>query len=130
MPYVVPIAARDGERREILPAGLATGTMGGEPALSTSASDIMRISERETRQLYYELKPGDRVEVEHVITVGTKQWTAKTGGTVVRTGRRRHGLHFNRNFDDKVYSDYILLERPDGELTCITVDEYTILRRA
>jgi hypothetical protein len=38
-------------------------------------------------------------------------------------------MHFRRNFDDKVYSDTILLELPDGELTAITVDEYTTLRR-
>jgi len=75
-----------------------------------------------------ELKPGDRVEVEHVVTVGARQWTTRTRGTVVRTERRRHGLHFRRNFDDKVYSDIILLELPDGELTTITMDEFTVLR--
>jgi hypothetical protein len=27
--------------------------------------------------------------------------------------------------DDKVYSDIILLELPDGELTTVTMDEFT-----
>jgi len=75
-----------------------------------------------------ELKVGDRVEVEHVVTVGQKSWTAKTCGTVVRTERRRHGLHFQRNPDDKVFSDTILLELPDGELTSVAVDEFTTIR--
>ena len=44
-----------------------------------------------------ELKAGDRVEVEHTVTVGQKSWTTKTCGTVIRTERRRHGLHFQRN---------------------------------
>jgi hypothetical protein len=77
-----------------------------------------------------ELKIGDRVEVEHLVTVGQKSWAAKTCGTVVRVERRRHGLHFEREADDKVFSDAILLELPDGELTTLTVDEHTVIRRA
>ena len=82
----------------------------------------------EIRAQFDELKVGDRVEVEHVVTVGQKSWTAKTAGTVVRTERRRHGLHFQRNPDDKVFSDTILLELPDGELTSVSVDEFTAIR--
>jgi hypothetical protein len=77
-----------------------------------------------------ELKAGDRVEVEHLVTVGQKSWAAKTCGTVVRTERRRHGLHVQRNHDDKVFSDVVLLELPDGELTTVTMDEFTTIRRA
>jgi len=77
-----------------------------------------------------ELAPGDRIEVEHLVTVGQKSWTTKTVGKVVRTERRRHGLHFRRNVDDKVFSDVILLELPDGELTTVTLDEFTVVRRA
>ena len=43
--------------------------------------------------------------------------------------RRRHSLHFNRNFDDKVYSDVLILKRDDGELTTITLDEFSELRK-
>jgi hypothetical protein len=38
-------------------------------------------------------------------------------------------LHFRRQLDDKVYSDVIILRREDGELTTVTMDEYTVLRR-
>jgi hypothetical protein len=69
------------------------------------------------------------IEVDHEIKVGLKVWNDVTRGTVVRTERRRHGLHFQRNGDDKVYSDVIVLARDDGELTTVTVDEYTVLRR-
>jgi hypothetical protein len=81
------------------------------------------------REIFAELKPGDRVEVEHVVTVGMQNWPTKTTGKVVRTERRRHGLHFRRNFDDKVFSDVIVLELPGGELTTVTLDEFTVLRR-
>jgi hypothetical protein len=83
-----------------------------------------------TCPLFDELKPGDRVEVQHTVTVGQKSWTARTIGSVVRTERRRHGLHFRRNFDDKVFSDAILLKLPDGELSQVTCDEFTAVRRA
>jgi hypothetical protein len=93
-------------------------------------TSTMSATTHETRTLLDELKPGDRIEVEHTVTVGRRSWPAKTCGTVIRTERRRHGLHYRRNFDDKVYSDTILLELADGELTAITVDEFTTLRRA
>ena len=77
-----------------------------------------------------QLKPGDRIEVEHVVTVGQKSWTTTTAGEVVRTERQRHGLHHRRNHDDKVFSDAILLTLSDGELTTVTMDEFTIIRKA
>ena len=83
----------------------------------------------ETRRTFDALKPGDRVEAIHVITIGPETWTTTSVGTVVNTERGRHGLHFRRNFDDKVYSDYILLKRDDGELTTLALDEFTTLRR-
>ena len=48
---------------------------------------------------------------------------------MLRRERRRHGLHFRRNTDDKVYSDVLILARYDGELTTVTIDEYTRLRK-
>ena len=90
----------------------------------------MSTENSENQAPFDELAPGDRIEVEHLVTVGRKSWTTKTVGTVVRTERRRHGLHHQRNVDDKVFSDVVLLELPDGELTTVSLDEYTVLRRA
>jgi hypothetical protein len=98
--------------------------------MSTSTTSDRSSTANDQCALFDELKPGDRIEVEHTVTVGRRNWPAKTCGTVVRTERRRHGMHYRRNFDDKVYSDTILLELPDGELTAIAVDEFTTLRRA
>jgi hypothetical protein len=84
----------------------------------------------ETRTQIHELSVGDRIEVEHLVTVGDKSWTAKSSGIVVRTERCQRGPHFKRNFDDKVFLDTILLEHADGELTAVTVDEFTTIRRA
>jgi hypothetical protein len=75
------------------------------------------------------LQPGDRVEVTHEVKVGFRHWNTKTIGTVVSKDRRRHSLHYNRSFDDKVYSDILILRRDDGELTTVTLDEFSELRK-
>ena len=83
----------------------------------------------QTLETFASLQPGDRVEVTHDIKVGFRNWSTKTLGTVVSKDRRRHSLHYNRNFDDKVYSDILILKRDDGELTTVTLDEYSELRK-
>jgi hypothetical protein len=90
----------------------------------------MTPEEYQSRSLYEQLQPGDRVEVVHGVTVGSSAtWNTTTVGQVMRRERRRHGLHFRRNPDDKVYSDVLILSRDDGELTTVTMDEYTRLRK-
>jgi len=86
-------------------------------------------TEAYSRKLFTELKPGDRIEATHEVKVGLQRWTVTTVGTVVRCERRRHGLHFRRQLDDKVFSDVIILKRDSGELTTVTMDEYTVLQR-
>jgi hypothetical protein len=86
-------------------------------------------TEADSRNLFTELQAGDRIEATHEVKVGLKRWMATSAGMVVRYERRRHGLHFRRHNDDKVYSDVIILKRDDGELTTTTMDEYTVLRR-
>ena len=86
-------------------------------------------TEIESRALFAELRPGDRIELEHEVKVGGRRWQTTTAGEVVSTERRRHSLHHDRNFDDKVWSDVILLKREDGELTTVTMDEFSVLRR-
>jgi hypothetical protein len=88
-----------------------------------------RTSHAGVLQTFDQLRAGDRVEVIHEVKVGFRTWSSRTTGTVVSKDRRRHSLHFNRNFDDKVYSDVLILKRDDGELTTITLDEFSELRK-
>jgi hypothetical protein len=94
-----------------------------------AATQTSQKQQKETHETFAALKAGDRIEVDHIVTIGPETWTTKSVGTVVNTERGRHGLHFRRNFDDKVYSDYILLKRDDGELTTVALDEFTTLRK-
>ena len=87
------------------------------------------MDEQRTRRLFQDLRPGDRVEVEHEVKVGQKTWLARTTGVVEEKDRRRHGLHNQRNFDDRVWSDLLVLRRDDGELTTVAIDEFTQLKK-
>ncbi|HZZ72943.1 MAG TPA: hypothetical protein VFE24_11880 [Pirellulales bacterium] len=90
----------------------------------------MTPAEAKAREIYAELQPGERVEIDHEVKVGRDRWHARTVGTVLRKERRRHSLHFRRNGDDRVFSDYLVLKRDDGELTTITMDEFTVLHKS
>ena len=87
------------------------------------------MTHQETLKLFEQLQPGDRVQLQHEVKVGFRSWPTETIGKVVRTERRRHGLHHRRNNDDKVFSDVIVLQREDGELTTVTLDEFSVLTR-
>ncbi len=89
----------------------------------------MNSTQQASLQVFETLKPGDRVELQHEVKVGFRDWQATAEGTVVRAERRRHGLHHRRNFDDKVFSDIIVLRRDDGELTTVTLDEFSVLKK-
>ena len=77
-----------------------------------------------------ELKPGDRIEVEHIITTGPNTETTKTAGTVVRTERSCQGRLDCSSPGGGALADAILIELPDGELTSVAIDRITKLRRA
>lgn len=75
------------------------------------------------------LKEHDHIKVTQRIKVGLKIWYTSVSGKVVRTERRRNGLHVDRSKDDKAFQDVIVLFR-DGshpELTTVTMDEFTVL---
>ena len=82
-----------------------------------------------TFEVYENLQAGDRIELKHEMKVGFRTWETVTVGIVVHAERRRHSLHYQRNLDDKVYSDTIVLRRDDGELTSVTLDEFSQLRK-
>jgi len=84
---------------------------------------------KDTLKVFEGLQPGDRVELSHEVKVGFRRWNTKTTGTVVHAERRRHSLHHQRHSDDKVYSDTIVLRREDGELTTVTLDEFSRLHK-
>jgi hypothetical protein len=90
----------------------------------------MSTHEGEIRTRFDELKPGDRIEVERPVVAREKGPAERICGTVVRTERQRHGPPCGVGPGDRALADVILLELRDGELTAVTVDPTTVLRRA
>ena len=88
----------------------------------------MNPTQAATLKVFATLKSGDRVELNHQVRVGFNEWQTTTIGTVVRAERRRHGLHHRRNNDDKVFSDLVVLKRENGELTTVTLDDFSELK--
>jgi hypothetical protein len=89
------------------------------------------MSATEVQRLYQELNVGERVEVVHLVKIGDHRHESRTAGTIVRKGRMEGGVDsgVRRWWDEKQWFDHLLLRRDDGELTTVTVDEYTSLRR-
>ena len=99
------------------------------PDEQLSRTVITTRNDMTTRAAVNDLQAGDRVEIDHEVKVGSKRWRTITQGKVERIERRRHGLHFRRNPDDKVFSDLIVLAKDDGSLTTVTLDEFTVLKK-
>jgi len=78
------------------------------------------------------LRPGDHVRITQRIKVGLRVWQTTVTGTIERTERRRNGIGVKRNFDDKAFTDVILLKKDGaaGEETTVAMDEYTHIERA
>ena len=90
----------------------------------------MAASDGEIRTRFDELKPGDRIEVQRSGLVDGESRPERICGTVIRTESRRHGPPGDAETGSAPADDVILLELCDGELTSVTVDESTVLRRA
>jgi len=90
----------------------------------------MSTSNGQIRTRLDELKPGDRIHVEHTVITDGKRRRKAMCGTVVRIEHRRQGRPCGVGLGDKASGDVILLELSDGELTAVTMDESTVLRRA
>lgn len=91
-------------------------------------TELTNHTDTTTRDVVNRLQVGNRVEITHEVKVGLQVWMTTTQGTVDRIERRRHGLHFRRNPDDKVFSDMVVLRLDDGSITTLAIDEFTDLR--
>ena len=82
-----------------------------------------------TRDELNSLAPGDSIQVDREVKVGSQIWRTTTSGVVERIERRRHGLHHRRQHDDKAFSDLVVLKLADGSLTTLTIDEFSNVKK-
>ncbi len=69
--------------------------------------------------------PGTLVKVTQQIPQRDDDYTITVQGMVLRQERQESGSWFARNRRDKVWLDRLIIEKADGEISILNLDEYT-----
>jgi hypothetical protein len=78
-----------------------------------------------TEVTYEQLQPGQRVRITHRVRVGKREWPATVEGTIRDLKVLVTGLTVERGEDDVFAVPTVHLVKDNGELSSITVDEFT-----
>jgi hypothetical protein len=77
------------------------------------------------KEVYENLRPGQRVKITQRVRVGLRSWPATVTGTVREVQLLITGLATERAADDLVAVPTVHFVKDNGELSSITVDENT-----
>ena len=69
--------------------------------------------------------PGSHVRVTQQIPQRDDTYTTTVQGKVLRQERQGSGSWFARNKKNKVWLDRLIIEKADGEISVLNLDEYT-----
>lgn len=83
------------------------------------------LAEAETLMNIEDCKPGQRVRIRQEIERREGDWHLDVTGTVQSIKKEKTGSWFAHSKDNKYWLYRIRLQKEDGELTTITVDQYT-----
>ncbi len=72
-----------------------------------------------------QLQPGQRVRVRQEIERREDNWVQQVEGTIVALRREKTGSWFAHGKDDKLWLDRLRLQKDDGEITTLVIDEHT-----
>jgi len=73
-----------------------------------------------------DLQPGQRVRVRHKVRIGSSAaWEVLVEGVVEQVERMPTGLHTDRVPEDDVWVTTLLIRKDDGELTRLTIDQFS-----
>jgi hypothetical protein len=72
-------------------------------------------------------QPGTVVRVTQQIPRRLDTYTTTVTGTVIRQERQNSGSWFARNKSNRVWLDRLIIQKADGEITILNLDEYTVL---
>jgi len=72
-----------------------------------------------------DLKPGQKVRVHLEIDRREGNWTREVVGTVLSVRSEKTGSWFAHGKDDKLWLYRVRLQKADGEITTIAVDQFT-----
>lgn len=72
-------------------------------------------------------QPGTQVRVTQQIPRRLDTYTMEVTGTVVRQERQNSGSWYARNPRGKVWLDRLVIQKADGEISILNLDEYTVV---
>ena len=72
-------------------------------------------------------QPGTVVRVTQQIPRRLDTYTTTVTGTVIRQDRQNSGSWFARNKRGRVWLDRLIIQKADGEITILNLDEYTMV---
>jgi len=76
------------------------------------------------------LVPGFKVKVIQQIAGRDYTWTSEIVGTVVNFSQQTTGSWFAHSKDDKLWLDRLTLQKADGEITTLNLDDYSVVEPA
>lgn len=76
-----------------------------------------------------EIKPGQRIRIRQRIDRREGAWSADVEGEVLEVLEEPTGSWFAHAKDDRLWLRRIRLRKPNGEVTTITLDQYSELAR-
>jgi hypothetical protein len=79
----------------------------------------------EQKTLMYQ--PGTVVRITQQIPRRIDTYVTEVTGAVVRHERQNSGSWFARNKRNKVWLDRLILQKADGEISILNLDEYTVV---
>lgn len=72
-----------------------------------------------------DLRPGQKIRVRQTVDRREGDWHSEVVGTVVEVATRPTGSWFAHGHDNKVWLERIVLRKPNGELSMLTIDQWT-----
>ncbi len=74
------------------------------------------------------LVPGAKVTVIQQIAARDYSWSSETSGTIVDFRQKETGSWFAHSKDDKLWLDRLTLRKPDGEITTLNLDAFSVVK--
>lgn len=71
------------------------------------------------------LTAGMKVKVTQQIAARNHTWTTEVRGTVLEYSQKETGSWYAHSKDDRLWLDRLKLQKEDGELMTLNLDEYT-----
>jgi hypothetical protein len=75
-----------------------------------------------------QLAPGANVTVIQQIAARDYSWSGEITGTVVEYSQQETGSWFAHSKNDKLWLDRLTLREPDGEITTLNLDAFSVVR--